>query len=429
MKKRYPILACCGLVAVIGAAATIKSVGTFYSLNAADKTYTLSVDGTKVEAREVGGDYKYYVKTETENDVEMAVTGSGTVQISGSNFVLNDGAIWNVTGIQALQSLTVNFEGVVTLDYGFMAGTYLSVNNTLTTGVALDLSEALPTHFRLNGVGATTISSVVATYSCDPAVTGIRSTLTQDWHMVGAGSFLGEHDGEWAPGAGPKLTVNPTNDTEVFVADIELKAGDVFKFVKGVTWDVQTYYSSYKIKTGNGSAFDLGKLTADSTETQDNGNITVVEDGTYSFYLGLDKTTGAPAAYDGDNAGTWAGWTAPVLPSTIKTLYVKAPSWWLADGAYCGIYYWSTGNNPVSWPGTRMTLVAGTTDTFSFEIDTANYKNCIFTRVNGGTGAVADWGAKTADLVIPTDDKNFYTITSTSPVWGNPGVTGTWSVK
>ena len=425
MKKRYPILTCCGLVAVISAAATIKSVGTFYSLNAADQTYTLSVDGTKVEAREVGGDYKYYVQTETKNDVEMAVTGSGTVQISGSNFILNDGSIWNVTGIQALKSLTVNFEGVVTVDYGFNTTHYYSVNHTLTSGVALDLSEALPTHFRLNGVGATTISSVVATYSCDPAVTGIRSTLTQDWHMVGAGSFLGEHDGEWAPGAGPKLVVNPTNDTEVFVADIELKAGDVFKFVKGVTWDVQTYYSSYKIKTGNGSAFDLGKLTADSSETQDNGNITVVEDGTYSFYIGLDKS-GNPAAFDGANAGTWAGWTAPVLPSTIKTLYVKAPSWWLSDGAYCGIHYWKPGGNGTTWPGERMTKVPGTSDTFMFEVDTANYVNCIFTRVNG-SGAIADWGAKTQDLVIPTDDKNFYTISS-EMVWGDPGCTGTWSV-
>ena len=115
------------------------------------------------------------------------------------------------------------------------------------------------------------------------------------------------------------------------------------------------------------------------------------------------------------------------MSAATKTIYCKmAQSWWKADGAAVGAYYWGTGSGP-QWPGVRMTPVAGETDLWSIDIDTDKFQNIIFTRVNG-SGTVSDWGAKTADLTVPTDDKNLYTITSTTPVWGNPGVTGTWSV-
>ena len=115
------------------------------------------------------------------------------------------------------------------------------------------------------------------------------------------------------------------------------------------------------------------------------------------------------------------------MSAATKTIYCKmAQSWWKADGAAVGAYYWGTGSGP-EWPGVRMTPVAGETDLWSIDIDTDKFQNIIFTRVNG-SGAVSDWGAKTADLTVPADDKNLYTITSTTPVWGNPGVTGTWSV-
>ena len=115
------------------------------------------------------------------------------------------------------------------------------------------------------------------------------------------------------------------------------------------------------------------------------------------------------------------------MNAATKTIYCKmAQSWWKADGAAVGAYYWGKGTAP-AWPGVRMTPVAGETDLWSIDLDTDQYQNIIFTRVNG-SGTVSDWGAKTADLTVPTDDKNLYTITSTSPVWGSPGVAGNWSV-
>ena len=117
------------------------------------------------------------------------------------------------------------------------------------------------------------------------------------------------------------------------------------------------------------------------------------------------------------------------MSAATKTIYCKmAQSWWKADGAAVGAYAWKDGGaSNASWPGVRMTPVTGETDLWSVDIDTDKYQKIIFTRVNG-SGTVSDWGAKTADQNIPTDDKNLFTITSTSPVWGNPGVAGNWSV-
>ena len=114
--------------------------------------------------------------------------------------------------------------------------------------------------------------------------------------------------------------------------------------------------------------------------------------------------------------------------STVKTVYCKAAQdWWKTDGAAVGVYAFADGDvQNAAWPGVRMTAVEGETDLWKADIDTAMYAKIIFTRVNA-SGDIADYGAKTADLTIPAD-KNLYTITSTAAVWGNPGVTGEWSV-
>ncbi len=102
--------------------------------------------------------------------------------------------------------------------------------------------------------------------------------------------------------------------------------------------------------------------------------------------------------------------------------------WWTSDDAAIAIYAYADGDvmNAV-WPGERMMRVTGTDGMWYAEIDSTQYTNVIFVRVNG-SGAVEDWGAKTQDLAIPTDGRNLFTITSTEAVWGDPGVEGIWSV-
>lgn len=109
------------------------------------------------------------------------------------------------------------------------------------------------------------------------------------------------------------------------------------------------------------------------------------------------------------------------------TVYCKmTQSWWTKDGAAVGVHYWGSASAGTAWPGVRMNPVTGAEGVWSYDVPD-DITGLIFTRVNG-SGDIADWGAKTADLSLPTDGKNLYTITSESAVWGNPGVTGEWSV-
>ena len=112
---------------------------------------------------------------------------------------------------------------------------------------------------------------------------------------------------------------------------------------------------------------------------------------------------------------------------SATTIYCKVDkAWWKADGAAVAVHHWGGAEAGTSWPGVRMTPVEGDADVWSYDVP-ADVEGLMFVRVNG-EGAVADWGAKTANLTLPTDGKNLYTITSEDPVWGDPGVAGEWSV-
>lgn len=112
---------------------------------------------------------------------------------------------------------------------------------------------------------------------------------------------------------------------------------------------------------------------------------------------------------------------------TTRTLYCKvAQSWWKADGAAVGIYAFKGEEHNAAWPGERMTLAENETEVWTATID-AKYEKVIFVRVNG-SGDISDWGAKTADLTLADAGENdLYTVTSSTAVWGDPGVTGEWS--
>ena len=122
-----------------------------------------------------------------------------------------------------------------------------------------------------------------------------------------------------------------------------------------------------------------------------------------------------------------------LMVSTVSatTIYCKMThSWWTINEsqqpAAVAIHHWGGTTAGTTWPGVRMTPVEGQEGTWSYDVP-ADVDGLIFVRVNG-SGDIADWGAKTANLSLPTDDKNLYTITSESPVWGDPGCTGEWSV-
>ena len=210
-------------------------------------------------------------------------------------------------------------------------------------------------------------------------------------------------------------------------------------------------YSDWRFYT-NGS--DNGSFSIDAAEGYElqSATLTYTVSNSGALYLGEAKLTsntavelsGRQAVFQCKNTNTATngqvrltkiavtyaaaqGGGEPVEPQ-IKTLYCKvAQDWWKADGAAVGVYAFGEGGvNNAAWPGVRMEAVDGETDIWKADVDLANYPNVIFTRVNA-SGDIADWGAKTADLQVPAD-KNLYTVTSASAVWGDPGVEGEWSV-
>lgn len=156
------------------------------------------------------------------------------------------------------------------------------------------------------------------------------------------------------------------------------------------------------------------EMTATGTKGE-GGSLTVTYEVEQAFYLSYIEVT-YEAAGGGDDP-------AP----TTRTLYCKvAQSWWKADGAAVGIYAFKGEEHNAAWPGERMTLAENETEVWTATID-AKYEKVIFVRVNA-SGNIADWGAKTADLTLADAGENdLYTVTSSTAVWGDPGVTGEWS--
>jgi len=131
---------------------------------------------------------------------------------------------------------------------------------------------------------------------------------------------------------------------------------------------------------------------------------------------------------------TQGGGDDPQPEPQMKTIYCKMEhDWWTADGAAVAAFAWKgEGEGTVmnaEFPGVRMTAVEGVANTWKIDLDLALYEKVIFTRTSA-SGDVANWGAQTEDLVIPTNDNNLYTISTSTECWAGLEckVEGAWSV-
>ena len=109
----------------------------------------------------------------------------------------------------------------------------------------------------------------------------------------------------------------------------------------------------------------------------------------------------------------------PVAPSDV-VLYLQPNQNWKADNARFAAYFFGNGETWVD-----MTLVEGETNIYAVTVP-AGFENIIFCRMNPGAAA-NNWNNKwnqTADLKVPTDGTNLYTVTENT--WDNGG--GVWSV-
>ena len=109
----------------------------------------------------------------------------------------------------------------------------------------------------------------------------------------------------------------------------------------------------------------------------------------------------------------------PVVTPTETKLYFQPNSNWKVDNARFAAYFFGNGETWVD-----LTLVEGETDIYELTLP-AGYPNIIFCRMNP-TATANNWNNKwnqTADLVVPTDGKNFFILASGS--WD--GATTSWS--
>ena len=109
----------------------------------------------------------------------------------------------------------------------------------------------------------------------------------------------------------------------------------------------------------------------------------------------------------------------PVQP-TDTILYLKPNANWKQDNARYAAYFFGNGDTWVD-----MTLVEGETDIYAVTVP-SGFENIIFCRMNPNAAA-NNWNNKwnqTADLKVPTDGTNLYTVKENT--WDNGG--GTWSV-
>ena len=119
-----------------------------------------------------------------------------------------------------------------------------------------------------------------------------------------------------------------------------------------------------------------------------------------------------------------------IVSISAKTLYCKMEhGWWTKDGAAIAAYAFDSKSDTknATWPGVLMTHPENDNTVWTIDIDTSKFDKVIFVRVSS---AGADWGAKTADQTIPTDDKDLFTITQSTASWAGDGgtCTGEWSV-
>ena len=388
VKKKILAVLAIGVV-TIGALVGTTLVGRNASFINAETDLSVAITSVTEE------EGKYFANAyRNGNKVELALNG----YVAGEGIILEaneaDGAIYNIDAFQAITSIkvTTSENTDLKLHYGFFneekyVSSYVSVSHDVESGVSIDTSAINPTHFRLTTSTRAVIESIIITYSCDE-INHYSSSLLEEYHIVGKGSFLGEHDGEWTPGAGPKLTPNPGNQTEEVMITLDLKSGDTFKFTKGVDWD------GYTMKWKGSSA------EKDYLVIEDDGDAVVKYDGTYTFYV----------KHSGNDTGIWTTAANVDVPGAVDIpastkLYLKPNSNWTTDGARFAAYFFGNGDAWVSMVDSNADGIYEVTS------PAKSYTNVIFCRMNP-SNAENNWGNKwnqTGDLTYNGVD-NLYVL-------------------
>ena len=260
-------------------------------------------------------------------------------------------------------------------------------------------------HFFITGWGTEKSPGVWNNSSYDPSA-----------DLAGKESGLGVVGGFAASGWGTDIPLMTTATTGLLVAkNIAFNAGEAFKIRTVGVWD------QLNIGAGAISVAEANKYFAVIGENA--GDISVVAAGTYDIYFdqnamrvylmiaGTPYTEAVEQTANGQEA-------EPEQPeSTETTIYFSVGN--AAAGSRYAAYFWNTSTNTNTWAS--MTDSDGD-NIYEVNIPIGYGDNVIFCSMKG-TGN--NWNNKvnqTADLIIPTDGRNLYTLGSS---WSS----GSWSTK
>ena len=221
-----------------------------------------------------------------------------------------------------------------------------------------------------------------------------------------------------------------------WAAELPMEYSNGIYFVKGFDLDA---YATFKIKTVGTWDVNVGASTVNYlnpgnhiavVNDSNSGDIAITEAGTYDIYFDLANlklyVVAADADYTSAPLQTENGPEPPVVEPEVteNVLYLKPNSNWNQDNARFAAYFFNASGN--TWVSATDSDADGIYEVYIPTGYVAG-ENVIFCRMNPSTTA-NDWNNKwnqTGDLVIPTDDKNLYTVADGA--WDNGN--GTWSVK
>ena len=399
------------------------------------------------------GDYEFVVKG--ENDFKVTINGAAVSagKLTVGNYVLAQDAEGNnplTFTVEALQAnVTTRALAAVNVIGGDMKVAESEKGYAITLDLVLQFEESKDVrHAIYTYEGAIIFGAALETPVLAATVEGNTVTLT--WEAVeGATKYLVAMNDEAAEETTEltkvyeglawettyRFSVKAVNETlESAVNTIEAIIGEepvveTYKMYFNNLAEWSDVYAHIWANEGE----DLGLEPVDwpgrkLTETE------TIEDVTYYVFQLPAEATGKTVNVvfnNGDGTQTkdlsgvatknlfFDNYVEPAQPSNT-ILYLKPNANWKVDGARFAAYFFGNGETWVD-----MTLVEGETDIYSV-VAPVGYPNVIFCRMSP-TAAANNWNNKwnqTADLKVPTDGTNFYTVKEGT--WDNGG--GTWGV-
>ena len=399
------------------------------------------------------GDYTFVV--EGENDFEVTINAAAVEnqKLTAGTYVLAEDAEEGEKLTFTVEALQANETTRALVDVEVIGGTMKVVANGEEYAITLDLvlqfvENKDVRHAIYTYEGPIAFGKVLETPKVEYAVEGNVITLT--WNAVdGATSytvsgvaempvvteetsyvFTGEYETEYT------FTVVAVSDdlaSQPYTVVVTTEAAPVIEEGYKLYFHNVAEWSKVYAHIWANEGENLGLESVDwpgreLTETEELDGVTY-----YVFQLPAEATGKTVNVVFNDGAGTqtkdlagvvegnlfFDNYVEPVAPSNV-VLYLQPNQNWNVDNARFAAYFFGNGETWVD-----MTLVEGETNIYAVTVP-AGFENIIFCRMNPGAAA-NNWNNKwnqTADLKVPTDGTNLYTVTEDT--WNNGG--GEWSV-